>query len=103
MSVRYLGPKKRDKVVALYQFDLETEKIDFWKLLQALNVIIRVINSWREEVDLEKFGPFVTKTHVKMHEMFPEIWDNGIYLIDSTVVCIKVGTASFPRFWKNHP
>ena len=20
-----------------------------------------------------------------------------------TVVCIKVGTASFPRFWKNHP
>ena len=21
----------------------------------------------------------------------------------STVVCIKVGTASFPRFWKNHP
>ena len=79
MSVRYLGPKKRDKVVALYQFDSDTEKIDFWKLLQALNVIIRVINSWREEVDLEKFGPFVTKTHVKMHEMFPEIWDNGIY------------------------
>ena len=81
MSVRYLGPKKRDEVVALYQFDTDTEKIDFWKLLQNLNVIIRVINSWREEVDLEKFGPLVLETHVKMHEMFPEIWDNGISIL----------------------
>ena len=23
--------------------------------------------------------------------------------IETTVVCIKVRTASFPRFWKNHP
>ena len=24
-------------------------------------------------------------------------------VISTTVVCIKVRTASFPRFWKNHP
>ena len=25
------------------------------------------------------------------------------FQIEATVVCIKVRTASFPRFWKNHP
>ena len=77
LSVRYLGPKKRDKIVALYHFDTDDEKHDFWFLLQALNVIIRIINSWREKVDLEKFGPYVRETQMKMHDMFPEIWDNG--------------------------
>ena len=76
--MRYLGPKKRDKVVALYHFDPDTNDAkDFWLILQALNVIIRIINSWREEVDLAKFGPYVRQTHEKMHTMFPEIWDNG--------------------------
>ena len=76
--MRYLGPKKRDKVVALYHFDPDTNDAkDFWLILQALNVIIRIINSWRDEVDLAKFGPYVRQTHEKMHTMFPEIWDNG--------------------------
>ena len=63
--------------MALYHFDTDDEKRDFWFLLQALNVIIRIINSWREKVDLEKFGPYVRDTQMKMHDMFPEIWDNG--------------------------
>ena len=63
--------------MALYHFDTDDEKRDFWFLLQALNVIIRIINSWKEKVDLEKFGPYVRETHKKMHDMFPEIWDNG--------------------------
>ena len=49
-------------------------------------------------VDTLKLG---NKYRLWMHITFFRRQPESLY--HTTVVCIKVRTASFPRFWKNHP
>ena len=59
MCSRYVGPEKRHHVVALHKFEDPLLEVDLANLLQGLNVILRVISSWRKKVNMEKFEPYV--------------------------------------------
>ena len=77
MCNRYVGPDKRPHIVKLHKFEFpDTQEPKLEKLLQGLNVILRVIASWRQKVDLEKFKPFVIETHLLLHEVFSFSRDN---------------------------
>ena len=54
MCSRYVGPEKRPDVVKLYKFQDPLLEIDMANLLQGLNVVLRVISSWRRKVKMEK-------------------------------------------------
>jgi hypothetical protein len=40
-----------------------------------------VLGSWKKKIKIEEFEKYVKDTHVKLHEVFPELWDNGMYQI----------------------
>ena len=72
------------------------------------------VTSWRfyngAELEIANAGDIMMecKPERKYHYInFSWSKDSGISLsifsCDITVMCIKVRTASFPRFWKNHP
>ena len=56
---------------------------------ELCDFIPQTSNPWREKKDHQISVHF----KAKMDKIIPK----------GTVVCIKVRTASFPRFWKNHP
>ena len=59
MCSRYVGPEKRPDVVALYKFQDPLLEIDMANLLQGLNVVLRIISSWRRKVKMDIFEPHV--------------------------------------------
>ena len=74
-----IGPEKRDEVVAAYKFDPETTHAqDFATLLQSFNVILRLMSSWRREIKIEEFQHYVQNCHLKLHDMFEWLRDNGM-------------------------
>ena len=74
-----IGPEKRDEVVAAYKFDPETRDAqDFATLLQSFNVILRLMSSWRREIKIEEFQHYVQNCHLKLHDMFEWLRDNGM-------------------------
>ena len=76
---RMIGPEKRDEVVAAYKFDPETtDAQDFATLLQSFNVILRLMSSWRREIKIEEFQHYVQNCHLKLHDMFEWLRDNGM-------------------------
>ena len=81
-----IGPEKRDEVVAAYKFDPETRDAqDFATLLQSFNVILRLMSSWRREIKIEEFQHYVQNCHLKLHDMFEWLRDNGMdFLLNGT-------------------
>ena len=59
MCSRFVGPEKRPDVVALYKFQDPSLEVDMANLLQGLNVVLRVISSWRQKVKIDRFEPYV--------------------------------------------
>ena len=79
---RMIGPEKRDEVVAAYKFDPDTtDAQDFATLLQSFNVILRLMSSWRREIKIEEFQHYVQNCHLKLHDMFGWLRDNGMYFL----------------------
>ena len=86
-----IGPEKRDEVVAAYKFDpATTDAQDFATLLQSLNVILRIMSSWRREIKIEEFQHYVQNCHLKLHDMFQWLRDNGMdSLLNWTLLNLK--------------
>ena len=91
-----IGPEKRDEVVAAYKFDPDTRDAqDFATLLQSFNVILRLMSSWRREIKIEEFQHYVQKCHLKLHDMFEWLRDNGMdsllnWTLSKSEIFIKV-------------
>ena len=98
-----IGPEKRDEVVAAYKFDPDTtDAQDFATLLQSFNVILRLMSSWRREIKIEEFQHYVQNCHLKLHDMFERLRDNGMdsllnwtletlkFLLKHTKICEKI-------------
>ena len=76
MSKKFNSFEKRDHVIELYKLP-EPEKASLKKIIQALSCILRVLNSWRQKIDVEKFGQYLLDTHIKLHDQFEWLDDNS--------------------------
>ena len=76
MSKKFNSFEKRDYVVDLYKLP-DPEKASLKKLIQALSCILRLLNSWRQKIDVEKFGKYLLDTHMKFHDQFEWLDDNS--------------------------
>ena len=79
MALRWLGPKKRPHIVKLYKFEDPQKSLALEDLFMRLNVILRILGSWRKQIKVEEFEEYVRATHVILHEVFPELFDSGMY------------------------
>ena len=90
MASRWLGPKKRPHIVKLYKFEDPQKSLALEDLFMRLNVILRILGSWRKEIKIEEFEKYVRDTHVILHEVFPELFDSGMYgLLTFLTGCCK--------------
>jgi hypothetical protein len=71
MSKKFNSFDKRDYVVDLYKLP-DPEKASLKKLIQALSCILRVLNSWRQKIDVENLD-----THMKLYDQFKWLDDNS--------------------------
>ena len=60
----------------MYEFDSENEKQGFKDILQGLSVILRILSSWKNKIDIEKFELYVKEIHLKIHDQFDWMDDN---------------------------
>ena len=71
MAKRYLSFEQRENVLDLYEpFDSVSQRNDLRKLIQGLNVILRVASSTRK-IDCEKFHKFSLKIYHDLKVLFP--------------------------------
>ena len=98
--MRWLGPEKRPHIVKLYKFEDPQKSLDLADLFRRLNVILRVLGSWKKKIKVEEFEKYVRDTHVILHEVFPELWDNGMYSLNHR---LRTPNEAFfikiPNFW----
>ena len=79
LAWRFLSIKKRPHIVDLYHFESTDDQRKFSNLIQRLNVILRIMISWKRKVNLERFSPYVLETHIILNAMFPWMKDNGTF------------------------